>query len=124
MRRQVDRTAETFLRVRASLVNCVATMPGSGGTDDTLANEQGRVGHVYDMDGKRYIDYQLGFGPVILGHGHPKVVEAVADAAANGTTFAMTQRREIEAAEVIRKAIPWAEGIRFSNTGTEATMHS
>ena len=121
---QGDRTAEMFRRGQAALVNGVSSMFRYWGPDDTLVIDRGEGGHVYDMDGKRYIDYQLGFGPVILGHGHPKVVEAVADAAANGTTFAMTQRREIEAAEVIRKAIPWAEGIRFSNTGTEATMHS
>jgi glutamate-1-semialdehyde 2,1-aminomutase len=121
---QGERTAQWFQRSQNALVNGVSSMFRYWGPDDTPVIDRGEGGHVYDMDGNRYIDYQLGFGPVILGHGHPKVVTAVAEAAADGTTFAMTQRREIEAAEVIRKAIPWAEGIRFSNTGTEATMHS
>ena len=76
------------------------------------------------MDGNRYIDWQLGFGPIILGHGDQDVVAAVTEAASAGTSFAMTQRREIEAAEKVRQALPWADGMRFTNTGTEATMHA
>ncbi len=121
---QGDRTAESFRRAQGALVNGVSSMFRYWGPDDTMVIDRGEGGHVFDMDGKRYIDYQLGFGPVILGHGHPKVAAAVAEAASSGTTFAMTQRREVEAAEVVRSAIPWAEGMRFANTGTEATMHS
>jgi glutamate-1-semialdehyde 2,1-aminomutase len=76
------------------------------------------------MDGNRYVDYHLGYGPIILGHGHPDVVAAVAEAAAGGTTFAMTTAREIEAAEAFRDAVKWVDGLRFTNTGTEATMHA
>ena len=61
---------------------------------------------------------------MILGHGRAEVAAAVAEAAADGTTFAMTQRREIEAAEAFKKAVPWVEHLRFTNTGTEATMHA
>src|SRR5690606_41383017 len=92
MRLLGHRTAEMFRRGQAALVNGVSSMFRYWGPGDTLVIDRGEGGHVYDIDGKRYIDYQLGFGPVILGHGHPQVVEAVADAAANGTTFAMTQR--------------------------------
>ncbi len=121
---QGDRTAESFRRAQGALVNGVSSMFRYWGPDDTMVIDRGEGGYVFDMDGNRYVDFQLGFGPVILGHGHPKVVAAVAEAAAAGTTFAMTQRREIEAAEVVRSAIPWAEGMRFANTGTETTMHS
>ncbi len=94
------------------------------GEDDTIVIDHGEGGHVIDMDGKRYIDFQCGFGPIILGHGEPSVVAAVVDAASAGPSFAMTQRREVEAAEKVREALSWAEGMRFTNTGTEATMHA
>ncbi len=121
---QGKNTAEWFERGRAALVNGVSSGYRYWGDDDTLVIDRGDGAHVYDMDGNRYIDYQLGFGPVILGHGHPVVAAAVAEAAAAGTTFAMTTAREIEAAEVFRAAVPWVDGLRFTNTGTEATMHA
>jgi glutamate-1-semialdehyde 2,1-aminomutase len=106
------------------LINGVSSQFRYWGPDDTLVVDRGEGAYVFDMDGKRYIDYQLGFGPVILGHGHESVVKAVRDAAGAGVSFAMTQRREVEAAEVIRGVLSWADGMRFVNTGTEATMHS
>jgi glutamate-1-semialdehyde 2,1-aminomutase len=121
---QGNKTAEWYDRAAASLINGVSSQFRYWGPDDTMVIERGEGGHVFDMDGKRYIDYQLGFGPVILGHGHEKVVAAVREAAGDGVSFAMTQRREIEAAEVVRAALPWADGMRFTNTGTEATMHA
>jgi len=92
------------------------------GDDETFVIDRGEGGHVWDMDGTEYIDYQLGFGPVILGHGDPQVADAVARAARNGTTFAMTQKIEVEAAEKVLDALGWAHRVRFTNTGTEATM--
>ncbi|MBU1226377.1 MAG: aminotransferase class III-fold pyridoxal phosphate-dependent enzyme, partial [Actinobacteria bacterium] len=121
---QGKKTAEWFERARASLVNGVSSQFRYWGDEDTLVIDRGEGAYVYDMDGKRYIDYQCGFGPIILGHGDPRVTAAVAEAAASGTVFAMTQRREVEAAEKFRKAVPWVEGLRFTNTGTEATMHA
>ncbi|NNC39729.1 MAG: aspartate aminotransferase family protein [Acidimicrobiia bacterium] len=121
---QGEKTAAWFDRARAALVNGVSSQFRYWGDDDTMVIDHGEGGHVIDMDGNRYIDYQLGFGPVILGHGDPDVAKAVAEAAAAGTTFAMTQRREVEAAEKFLAAVPWAEQLRFSNTGTETTMHA
>lgn len=121
---QGPKTAEWYERASAVLIKGVSSMFRYWGNDDTLVIDHGEGGHVIDMDGKRYIDYQLGFGPVILGHGFEPVVNAVAEAAADGTTFAMTQRREVEAAEKVMEALGWAEGMRFTNTGAEATMHS
>lgn len=121
---QGSNTAEWFKRASSALINGVSSQFRYWGDDDTIVVDHGEGGHLIDMDGKRYIDYQLGFGPIILGHGDEAVVAAVAEAAAAGTSFAMTQRREIEAAEKVREALPWAEGMRFGNTGTEATMHA
>jgi glutamate-1-semialdehyde 2,1-aminomutase len=121
---QGSKTADWYRRAAASLINGVSSQFRYWGSEDTLVIDRGEGGHVYDMDGKRYIDYQLGFGPVILGHGHQAVVAAVREAAGDGVSFAMTQRREVEAAEVVRGVLTWADGMRFTNTGTEATMHS
>lgn len=121
---QGENTAEWFKRARSALVDGVSSGYRYWGDDDTLVIERGEGAHVFDMDGTRYVDYQLGFGPIILGHGHPAVAAAVAEAAAAGTTFAMTTAREIEAAETFRGAVPWVDQLRFTNTGTEATMHA
>ena len=117
-------TAEWFERARSALVSGVSSGFRYWGDDDTLVIARGDGAHVYDMDGNRYVDYHLGFGPVVLGHGHPDVARAVAEAAASGTTFAMTTDREIEAAEAVRDAVSWVDTLRFTNTGTEATMHA
>ncbi|HHC07931.1 MAG TPA: aminotransferase class III-fold pyridoxal phosphate-dependent enzyme [Actinobacteria bacterium] len=121
---QGPRTAEWFARAKGVLVNGVSSGFRYWGDEDTMVIDRGEGAYVVDMDGKRYIDYQLGFGPIILGHADPTVIAAVAEAAAGGTTFAMTTAREIEAAEAVVGAIPWVEGMRFTNTGTEATMHA
>jgi glutamate-1-semialdehyde 2,1-aminomutase len=117
-------TAQWFERASANLINGVSSQFRYWGDDDTLVIDRGKGGHVFDMDGNRYIDYQCGFGPIILGHADEAVGAAVAEAASEGTTFAMSQRREVEAAETVMQALGWADGMRFTNTGTEATMHA
>ncbi|OFW67238.1 MAG: hypothetical protein A2Z12_05850 [Actinobacteria bacterium RBG_16_68_21] len=117
-------TAAWFGRAKAALVSGVSSGFRYLGDDDTFVISRGDGGYVYDMDGKRYIDYQLGYGPVILGHGHPAVSAAVSEAASAGTTFAMTNSTEVVAAERIKQAVPWVDRLRFTNTGTEATMHA
>ncbi len=121
---QGQNTGEWFDRAKAVLVNGVSSQFRYWSDEDTLVIDHGEAGHVIDMDGKRYIDYQLGFGPVILGHGDPAVSSAVAEAAGEGASFAMTQRREVEAAEKVLAALRWPDAMRFTNTGTEATMHA
>ena len=121
---QGPETAKWYRRATESLVKGTSSMFRYWSDDDTMVIARGEGGAVFDMDGKRYVDYQLGFGPVILGHGRAEVAAAMAEAAADGTTFAVTQRREIEAAETFKKAVPWVEHLRFTNTGTEATMHA
>lgn len=93
------------------------------GDDDTLVIARGKGAYIWDLDGKRYIDYRLGFGPIILGHAHPKVNAKVAAAIQNGTIFAWTTELEIELAEKISR-FTGNDKVRLSNTGTEATMHA
>lgn len=121
---QGDKTGQWFRRAADNLINGVSSQFRYWGDDDTIVIDRGEGGHVFDMDGKRYIDFQCGFGPIILGHAHEAVTSAVAEAAGDGTTFAMSQRREVEAAEKVMEALRWADGMRFTNTGTEATMHA
>lgn len=121
---QGEKGSEWFDRASSKLINGVSSQFRYWGDDDTLIIERGEGGHVYDVDGKRYIDYQCGFGPIILGHADEAVDAAVSEAISSGTTFAMSQVREVEAAEKVMEALSWAEGMRFTNTGTEATMHA
>src|SRR4030066_422001 len=121
---QGKKTAKWFQRGKQSLVNGVSSGFRYWGEDDTLVIDHGEGAYVFDMDGKRYIDFHCGFGPVILGHGEPSVGKAVAGAAAGGAVFALPPRLEIEAAEAVKKALPWGGYLRFTNTGTEATMHA
>jgi glutamate-1-semialdehyde 2,1-aminomutase len=77
---------------------------------------------VWDAEGKAYLDYVLSWGPLIAGHAHPSVVEAVSRAARGGLSFGMPTEAEIELAELIRTAVPSLERLRFTSSGTEATM--
>ncbi len=77
---------------------------------------------IYDVDGNTYIDYVGSWGPMILGHCHPKVVEAIQQAAASGSSFGAPTEREIELAEMVCAAYPNIEKVRMVSSGTEATM--
>jgi glutamate-1-semialdehyde 2,1-aminomutase len=76
---------------------------------------------LYDADGNRYIDYVCSWGPLILGHRHPRVVEAVQEALADGTSFGAPTEREVVLAEMLVAALPAVESVRLVNSGTEAT---
>jgi glutamate-1-semialdehyde 2,1-aminomutase len=84
--------------------------------------DRGQGACLYDVDGNRYIDYVLSWGPLILGHAHPRVVAALAEAAARGTSFGAPSPLELELARLIRQFMPGIEMLRFVNSGTEATM--
>jgi len=82
---------------------------------------EGRGSRVRDVDGNEYIDYLLGLGPMILGHRHPVVTKAVADAIGEyGTCFGLPYKLEVEAAEKVVEAVPSIEQVRFTNSGSEA----
>jgi len=83
---------------------------------------RGQGSRVYDADDNEYIDYVCSWGPLILGHSHPQVVEAVKRAAERGTSFGAPTELEVTLAKMICSAIPSIEMIRFVNSGTEATM--
>ncbi|MBI3737591.1 MAG: glutamate-1-semialdehyde 2,1-aminomutase [Chloroflexi bacterium] len=84
--------------------------------------ERGEGPYLYDVDGNRYIDYVLSWGPLITGHAHPKVVKAIQDAAIKGTSYGAPSPLEIDLAKRIMDFMPNIEMIRFVNSGTEATM--
>ncbi|HEX4634222.1 MAG TPA: glutamate-1-semialdehyde 2,1-aminomutase [Gemmatimonadales bacterium] len=91
-----------------------------GGHPLFLARGAGAM--VEDVDGGRYIDYVLSWGPLILGHAHPSVVRAVQAAALEGTSFGAPTPREVELGKLIRQCLPAVEQMRFVNSGTEAVM--
>jgi len=84
--------------------------------------ERGEGAYLVDVDGNRYVDYVLSFGPLILGHAHPRVVAALEDALRRGTSYGAPSPLELELARLIRDAMPSVELTRFVNSGTEATM--
>ena len=83
---------------------------------------EGRGGHLYDVNGRRYIDYLLGSGPMVLGHAHPAVVEAVRRQMDRGTSYMLLNEPSIELAEEIVRAVPCAEQVRYTSSGSEATF--
>jgi glutamate-1-semialdehyde 2,1-aminomutase len=93
---------------------------GVGGEPIFFARGQGA--YLYDLDGNRYIDYIGSWGPMILGHAHPAVVEAVERALRCGTSFGAPTEAESELAELVCEAVPSIEKVRLVNSGTEATM--
>lgn len=88
----------------------------------TLFAKKAHGAYLTDADGNTYIDYRLGFGPAILGHGHPATVKALQNAVQNGSVYALDVEKEISVAETLKKMIPCAKMTRFTNSGTESTM--
>jgi len=119
-----DRSHEVFqrsLRYLAGGVDSpVRAFRAVGGEPVVIARGEGP--YVYDVDGNRYIDYVCSWGPLILGHAHPAVVEAVQRAAERGTSYGAPTEAEAELAQLIVEAMPSIELLRFVNSGTEATM--
>jgi glutamate-1-semialdehyde 2,1-aminomutase len=84
--------------------------------------ERGEGPYLYDVDGNRYIDYVLSWGPLILGHAHPEVIAAIQQAAERGTSYGAPSPLEIELGRLVQEMMPNIELLRFVNSGTEATM--
>ena len=89
---------------------------------DPLFIERGEGAYLVDVDGNRYLDYVLSWGPLILGHAHPRVVAALEEAVGRGTSYGAPSPLELELARLIRDALPSVELVRFVSSGTEATM--
>lgn len=84
--------------------------------------KSGQGAYLCDIDGHEYVDYVLSWGPLILGHAHPSVVKAIAQAAQRGSSFGAPTEAESELGEAIRSMVPSIERVRFTSSGTEATM--
>jgi len=91
-----------------------------GGTPPFV--ERGEGPFVFDADGHRYLDLVSSWGPLILGHAHPRVLDAIRDALPSGTSFGAPTEREVELAEEIVSRVPGIDMVRLVSTGTEATM--
>ena len=91
-----------------------------GGTPPVIL--RGNGSHVFDADGNEYVDYVGSWGPLILGHAHPRIVNAIRIAALNGTTFGAPTTAELELAQLIVEAVPSVEMVRCVSSGTEACM--
>lgn len=84
--------------------------------------EKGEGAYLIDVDGNRYVDFCASFGPLILGHSHPKVVQAIKEQASRATTFGACHAQEVKLAELILKGFPYLDQVRLLNSGTEAVM--
>jgi glutamate-1-semialdehyde 2,1-aminomutase len=120
----VTRSAELFDRAKAVLpggVNSpVRAFRAVGGTPFFVARAQGA--RLTDVDGRTYLDYVGSWGPLILGHTHPAVLDAIRAAAERGWSYGAPCEAEVDLAELVRQRMPSVEMVRFVNSGTEATM--
>jgi len=118
-------------RSQAAFVRAQKLIPGGvnspvrafrsvGGTPPFIARGEGA--RIYDIDGNAYIDYVLSWGPLILGHAFPPVIEALRAVLDKGTSFGAPTEAEIELAQLIQECVPSIEMVRLVNSGTEATM--
>ncbi|MCL6283775.1 aminotransferase class III-fold pyridoxal phosphate-dependent enzyme [Ruegeria sp. 2012CJ41-6] len=97
---------------------------GLGNFDPSVFIRDGKGSRVWDEDGREYVDYLIGSGPMLLGHGHPEVLEAVAEQLPKGMTFFANNARAVELAEEICNAVPCAEQLRYVSSGGEADMYA
>lgn len=97
---------------------------GFGNFDPGILIARGEGAHVWDEDGRDYIDYLIGSGPMLLGHGHPEVIEAVLEQLPKGMTFFANNSKGVELAEAIVEAVPCCEQVRFVTSGGEADMYA
>ena len=109
-----------LLSIPGGVNSPVRAWRGVGGTP--LFIERGEGSHIFDADGNEYIDYVGSWGPLILGHRHPVILDALNHAISRGTSFGAPTEQEIELAETVREMFPSIEMVRLVNSGTEATM--
>lgn len=121
---RLERSISAFARARrviAGGVNSpVRAFKSVGGSPVFM--KAGAGAHLFDLDDHEYIDYVLSWGPLILGHAHPSVIKAITAAAAKGTSFGTPTEAESELAELVCAMVPSIDRVRFTSSGTEATM--
>lgn len=119
-----DKSRELFAKAQVLLpggVNSPVRAFRSVGMDPLFVS-RAEGAKIYDVDGNEYIDYVGSWGPLILGHAHPDVVEALREAAGRGTSYGAPTELEIQLAEMVTQAVPSVEMVRMVNSGTEAVM--
>jgi len=120
----VSRSHELFTRalqrIPGGVNSPVRAFAAVGG--EPLFFERAKGAHLFDVDGRRFIDYVGSWGPMICGHAHPHIVEAVQRAAANGLSFGTPSPGEVTMAEMLCDRVPSLDRVRMVNSGTEATM--
>ena len=87
-----------------------------------VAMERGEGAYFWDVDGNKYIDYLAAYGPIITGHAHPHIAEAISKAAHTGVLYGTPTKHEVTFAKMLKEAMPNLEKVRFTNSGTEAVM--
>src|SRR5215471_2817554 len=118
------RSQEWYKRAQQFLIEGVNS-PSRGAavySSGPIVLERGRGSHVWDLDGNEYVDFMMSFGALIQGHAHPAIVDVVSRTIAEGSHFAAATSAEAEAAERFCRMVPTAEAVRFTNSGSEATM--
>jgi len=116
--RQIHEMAQQYLP--GGVNSPVRAFKSVGGDPAIIA--YGKGARMWDADGNEYVDYVASWGPLILGHAHPAVVEVLRQTAERGTSFGATTELEVELARIVCNAVPSVERVRFVNSGTEATM--
>jgi glutamate-1-semialdehyde 2,1-aminomutase len=118
------RSQQLFERAQKSLIEGVNSPSRGKATysPGPVFLERGHGSHIWDADGNEYVDFMMSFGALIHGHAHPKLISVVSEAMAEGSHFAAATSAEVEAAERFCRVVPSAEVVRFTNTGSEATM--
>ncbi|MFN0114192.1 MAG: aspartate aminotransferase family protein [Paracoccaceae bacterium] len=122
MPRSLDRSNAHYKRALTRLPLGVASTFRYWGDDRTIYVDHGKGARVWDIDGNRYVDYRLGYGPAILGYADDRVDAAAKRGMEVGGVFALSTERELAVAERICKMVPGMDLVRFSNSGTEAVM--
>jgi glutamate-1-semialdehyde 2,1-aminomutase len=117
-------TQAVFDRAKKALPKGVTSNFRYWGDDQTMVAKRGKGAYLWDADDNRYVDYRLGFGPIILGHGYDEVDQHVAQVASEGSIFALITEREVRVAEKIKEMCPVVDMIRFAASGAESTMHA
>ena len=120
---KLPKSGQILKRAREALLSPQVTGPFRAPSSVAFVKEA-RGSKVIDFDGNEYVDVTMAYGPLILGHSPAVVVEAVERAIRNGTVYAIAHEKEVRWAELMVEAIPCAERVAFTNSGTEATMYA
>lgn len=121
-RKRSEQLYEEALRLIVGGVNSPSRSFKAVGGGAPVFMKRGQGAYFWDVDGNRYIDYLAAYGPIILGHAHPRVTEAICEAATDGTLYGTPTEHENEFAQMLKEAVPSMDKVRFVNSGTEAVM--